>query len=106
MRMGAWITTARASALGRTLRHLLPLVRHEKKLVVLGMLAVLVEVLARLAEPWPLKLGIDDGLPPGAPAVRDGVAGLPMLALIAAGVLLAAVGLRARVRTRPLCASR
>jgi len=88
-------TTARASALGRTLRHLLPLIRHEKKLVVLGMIAVFVEVLARLAEPWPLKLVIDDVLPAGAPPVQDGVAGLPILALIAAGVLLAAVGLRA-----------
>lgn len=89
--MGARLTTARASALGQTLRHLLPLVRTEKKLVALGMIAVFVEVLARLAEPWPLKLVIDDVLPAagGTPAVPDGFAGLPALAL------LAAVGLRA-----------
>ena len=95
--MGARLTTARASALGQTLRHLLPLVRTEKKLVALGMIAVFVEVLARLAEPWPLKLVIDDVLPAagGTPAVPDGFAGLPALALLAAGVLLAAVGLRA-----------
>ncbi|MDQ3989297.1 MAG: ABC transporter transmembrane domain-containing protein [Actinomycetota bacterium] len=87
----ARLSTARASDLGQTLRHLLPLVRGEKKLVALGMVAVLVEVLARLAEPWPLKLVIDEVLPAAgrAPAVPDGFAGLPALAL------LAAVGLRA-----------
>lgn len=85
------------TALKQTLRHLLPLVRREKKLVALGMIAVFVEVLARLAEPWPLKLVIDNVLPAagGTPTVPDGFAGLPVLALVAAGVLLAAVGLRA-----------
>ena len=81
------------SALGQTLRHLLPLVRREWKLVALGMAAVLVEVLAQLAEPWPLKLVIDNVVP--AQSVTAGSAGLPKLALVAAVVLLLAVGLRA-----------
>jgi hypothetical protein len=51
------------AALRATLRHLLPLLRQERKLVALGLLAVLLEVLATLAEPWPLKFVIDDVLP-------------------------------------------
>ncbi|WP_219416282.1 ABC transporter ATP-binding protein [Pseudonocardia nigra] len=87
-----------ASALRATLRHLVPLVRQEKKLVALGLLAVFVEVLATLAEPWPLKLVIDEVLPAaltGAPPAGGEVVGLPVLALLAAAGLLAATALRA-----------
>ncbi|MGQ0573529.1 MAG: ABC transporter ATP-binding protein [Pseudonocardia sp.] len=84
-------------ALTATLRHLMPLVRQERKLVALGLLALFVEVLATLAEPWPLKIVIDEVLPSaaGAPSAPGGVAGLPALALVAGGALLAAVALRA-----------
>jgi len=87
-----------ANALRGTLRHLLPHVRRERTLVALGLAAVLVEVLATLAEPWPLKLVIDDVLPDllagGAPP-SGSVLGLPALAWVAAGALLAAAALRA-----------
>ncbi|MEV1292072.1 ABC transporter ATP-binding protein [Pseudonocardia sp. NPDC049635] len=84
------------SPLRRTLRHLLPLLRNHTVLVALGMLAVLVEVLATLAEPWPLKIVIDDVLPTaldGRPLERT--FGIPTLALIAAAGVLAASALRA-----------
>jgi ATP-binding cassette subfamily B protein len=86
------------AALRATLRHLLPLLRQERKLVALGLLAVLLEVLATLAEPWPLKFVIDDVLPAaltGQPLPSGQVLGLPVLALLAAAGVLAAVALRA-----------
>lgn len=86
------------TALRATLRHLLPLVRRQRTLVVLGLLAVAVEVLATLAEPWPLKIVIDEVLPAvlaGDPLPGGEVLGLPVLALLAAGGLLLAAGLRA-----------
>jgi ATP-binding cassette subfamily B protein len=86
------------NALRTTLRHLLPLVRRQRALVALGMLAVLVEVLATMSEPWPLKIVIDDVLPAalsGRPVAGGEVLGLPALAVLAAGLLLAATALRA-----------
>ncbi|MGH3937430.1 MAG: ABC transporter ATP-binding protein [Pseudonocardiaceae bacterium] len=86
----------RPSALRATARHLLPLVRQEKKLVALGLLAVVIEVLATLAEPWPLQFVLDEVVPTaltGQPSRQ--VLGLPALAVLAAVVLLAAAGLRA-----------
>jgi ATP-binding cassette subfamily B protein len=85
-------------ALRATLRHLLPLLRQERKLVALGLLAVLLEVLATLAEPWPLKFVIDEVLPAaltGQPLPSGQVLGLPVLALLAAAGVLAAAALRA-----------
>ncbi|GAB2948212.1 ABC transporter ATP-binding protein [Streptomyces pseudoechinosporeus] len=87
-----------STALRATLRHLLPLLRQERKLVALGLLTMLVEVLATLAEPWPLKPVIDEVLPAllsGEPVPLGQVLGLPVLALLAAAGLLAVVGLRA-----------
>ncbi|MDP9429558.1 MAG: ABC transporter ATP-binding protein/permease [Actinomycetota bacterium] len=86
------------TALRATLRHLLPLVRRERGLVALGLVAVLVEVLATLAEPWPLKLVIDEVLPAalgGEPLPSGQVLGFPALALLATAGVLAATGLRA-----------
>ncbi|HEY1133881.1 MAG TPA: ABC transporter ATP-binding protein [Nocardioides sp.] len=54
-------TTLREAGPGlrRTVRHLRPYLRRESPLVAGGMLALFVEVLMRLAEPWPLKFVID-----------------------------------------------
>ncbi|MGD9526323.1 MAG: ABC transporter transmembrane domain-containing protein, partial [Pseudonocardia sp.] len=87
-----------ATGLRTTLRHLLPLLRRERALVALGLLAVFVEVLATLAEPWPLKIVIDEIVPAalaGEPLPNGTVLGLPALAVLAAAGLLLAVGLRA-----------
>ncbi|HVL83577.1 MAG TPA: ABC transporter ATP-binding protein [Pseudonocardia sp.] len=80
------------SALRTTLRHLLPLLGREKPMIALGLGAVFLSVLATLAEPWPLKIVIDDVLPAAA-ATPGG--GLPALAWVAAVALLLAVLLRA-----------
>ncbi|MEQ3553103.1 ABC transporter ATP-binding protein [Pseudonocardia nematodicida] len=88
----------RPSALRATLRHLLPLLRGRRALIALGLTAVLVEVLATLAEPWPLKIVIDDVIPAvlaGAPVPGGELFGVPVLALVAAGGVLAAAALRA-----------
>ncbi|MGI5283123.1 ABC transporter ATP-binding protein [Nonomuraea polychroma] len=90
--------SSQTAAVRTTLRHLVPLVRQERGLVALGLLAMVVEVLAILAEPWPLKLVIDEVLPAvlrGEPPPSGELLGLPVLALLAATGLLAAVGLRA-----------
>lgn len=86
------VTVDVPSALHTTLRHLLPLLRTEKPMVALGLGAVLLSVLATLAEPWPLKIVIDDVLPAAA---ADPGGGLPGLAVVAAVALLLAVLLRA-----------
>ncbi|MDQ1106345.1 ABC transporter ATP-binding protein [Nocardioides zeae] len=54
-------TTLREAGPGlrRTATHLRPYLRRETPLVAGGMLALFVEVLMRLAEPWPLKVVID-----------------------------------------------
>lgn len=54
-------TTLREAGPGlrRTATHLRPYLRKETPLVAGGMLALFVEVLMRLAEPWPLKVVID-----------------------------------------------
>lgn len=94
-------TGIKADALRATLRHLVPLVGQERKLVALGLLAVFVEALAALAEPWPLKLVIDEVLPaaltgqPLPSGQGSAVLGLPVLALLAAAGVLAAAALRA-----------
>lgn len=48
-----------APGLRRTAHHVRPHLRKESPLVAGGMLALLLEVLMRLAEPWPLKFVID-----------------------------------------------
>ena len=84
--------TPAPSAVRTTLRHLLPLLRTEKPMIALGLGAVFLSVLATLAEPWALKIVIDDVLPAAAAAPGGG---LPALAWIAAVALLLAVLLRA-----------
>jgi ATP-binding cassette subfamily B protein len=74
------------------LRHVVPALGGQARLIVLGMAALLLEVLMRLAEPWPVKIVIDEVL---APAVTEGTDPAPGLVVVAAVALLAAVGLRA-----------
>ncbi|MFC5380494.1 ABC transporter ATP-binding protein [Aquipuribacter nitratireducens] len=85
-----------APALRRTLRALRPQVRRERKLLLAGSAALLLEVAMRLLEPWPLKYVVD------AVAVATGAqlgvaqpAGIGTVILVAALALVAFTALRA-----------
>jgi ATP-binding cassette subfamily B protein len=73
----------------RVLRHFGPEVKRQRALVATSAAALLVEVLLRLLEPWPLKVVFDHllGVHPGRHPLPTALAGLPPMTL-----LLAAVG--------------
>ncbi|GAB3077602.1 ABC transporter transmembrane domain-containing protein [Nocardioides zeae] len=91
-------TTLREAGPGlrRTATHLRPYLRKETPLVAGGMLALLVEVLMRLAEPWPLKVVIDTVIAASGTDVAGAAPGDVRATLaIAAAALLGVVLVRA-----------
>jgi ATP-binding cassette, subfamily B, bacterial len=87
--------------LRRVLAHLAPYIRGQRGLIAGGATAMIAAVLAKLAEPWPLKIVIDHVVPVGAAGVPG--TGIPaidtltmdqLLVVVAAGLVLA-IGLRA-----------
>ena len=87
--------------LRRVLAHMAPYMRGQRGLIAGGAAAMLAAVLAKLAEPWPLKIVIDHVVPVGAAgAPGTGIAALDaltvdqLLVVVAAGLVLA-IGLRA-----------
>jgi ATP-binding cassette subfamily B protein len=87
--------------LRRVLAHLAPYIRGQSGLVAGGAAAMIAAVLAKLAEPWPLKIVIDHVVPVGsAGAPGTGIPALDvltvdqLLVVVAVGLVLA-IGLRA-----------
>jgi ATP-binding cassette subfamily B protein len=87
--------------LRRVLAHLAPYIRGQRGLIAGGAGAMIAAVLAKLAEPWPLKIVIDHVVPVGAGgvpgtgiAVLDGLTIQTLLIVVAVGLVLA-IGLRA-----------
>jgi ATP-binding cassette subfamily B protein len=87
--------------LNRVLAHLAPYIRGQRGLIAGGAAAMIAAVLAKLAEPWPLKIVIDHVVPVGAGgAPGTGIAAIDtltmdqLLAVVAVGLVLA-IGLRA-----------
>ena len=87
--------------LRRVLAHLAPYIRGQRGLIAGGATAMLAAVLAKLAEPWPLKIVIDHVVPVGAAgAPGTGITALDaltvdqLLVVVATGLVLA-IGLRA-----------
>ncbi len=87
--------------LNRVLAHLAPYIRGQRGLIAGGATAMIAAVLAKLAEPWPLKIVIDHVVPVGAGgAPGTGIAAIDtltmdqLLAVVAMGLVLA-IGLRA-----------
>jgi ATP-binding cassette subfamily B protein len=87
--------------LNRVLAHLAPYIRGQRGLIAGGATAMIAAVLAKLAEPWPLKIVIDHVVPVGAGgAPGTGIAAIDtltmdqLLAVVAVGLVLA-IGLRA-----------
>lgn len=86
--------------LARVLHHFRADVRAERRLVGAGFLALLAEVVFRLAEPWPLAIVLDRVIQPPGEATSTGIAALdalsPTALLTAAAVgVVVIVGLRA-----------
>ena len=83
--------------LGRTMRRFGPHVAEQRKLLILGLVALVAEVGLRLVEPWPLAYVIDAlaGEAGVDLATRSSDLGLQVTLLICAAALLAVVGLRA-----------
>ncbi len=85
-------------ALARVLRRFAPLIREQRRLLVLGLLALLLEVALRLVEPWPLAYVLD-AVVAAAGADVDSVdvpgGSLPTLLVVCAAATVAAVALRA-----------
>jgi ATP-binding cassette, subfamily B, bacterial len=87
--------------LRRILAHLRPYMRGQRGLIAGGATAMIAAVLAKLAEPWPLKIVIDHVVPVGAagapgtgiPAL-DALTVQTLLIVVAIGLVLA-IGLRA-----------
>ncbi len=91
-------TSVRAAgrAFGRFWPHLRHHVRPERRLLVLGSLAMLAEVAMRLLEPWPLKYVVDGIVAStGSSVAGPAPANLSLVLLLAAGSLLMVVLLRA-----------
>ena len=84
-------------ALARVLHRFAPLIREQRRLLVLGMVALLLEVGLRLVEPWPLGYVIDSVVvAAGADVAGRGAAGsLQGVLVVCALATVAAVGLRA-----------
>jgi len=87
--------------LSRVLAHLAPYIRGQRGLIAGGAAAMIAAVLAKLAEPWPLKIVIDHVVPVGAGgAPGTGIAAIDtltmdqLLVVVAVGLILA-IGLRA-----------
>jgi len=87
--------------LNRVLAHLAPYIRGQRGLIAGGAAAMIAAVLAKLAEPWPLKIVIDHVVPVGAAGIPGtGIAALDtltmdqLLVVVAVGLVLA-IGLRA-----------
>lgn len=87
--------------LRRVLAHMAPYIRGQRRLVAGGAAAMLAAVLAKLAEPWPLKIVIDHVVPVGATGVPgtgiaflDGLSIQTLLIVVALGLVFA-IGLRA-----------
>ncbi|MCU0905897.1 MAG: ABC transporter ATP-binding protein/permease [Rhodobacteraceae bacterium] len=87
--------------LRRVLAHMAPYMRGQRGLIAGGATAMIAAVLAKLAEPWPLKIVIDHLVPVGAAgAPVTGIAAIDaltidqLLVVVAAGLVLA-IGLRA-----------
>jgi ATP-binding cassette subfamily B protein len=87
--------------LNRVLAHLAPYIRGQRGLIAGGATAMIAAVLAKLAEPWPLKIVIDHVVPVGAGGVAGtGIAAIDtltmdqLLVVVALGLVLA-IGLRA-----------
>jgi ATP-binding cassette, subfamily B, bacterial len=87
--------------LNRVLAHLAPYIRGQRGLIAGGATAMIAAVLAKLAEPWPLKIVIDHVVPVGEAGVPG--TGIPaidsltmdqLLVVVALGLVLA-IGLRA-----------
>ncbi|MDT9595260.1 ABC transporter ATP-binding protein [Nocardioides zeae] len=85
-----------APGLRRTAHHVRPHLRKETPLIAGGFLALLIEVLMRLAEPWPLKFVIDAVIAASGADVAGAAPGDVSATLaIAAGALVAVVLVRA-----------
>ncbi|SQJ05061.1 Putative multidrug export ATP-binding/permease protein SAV1866 [Serratia rubidaea] len=85
-----------ASSLGRMVRHMLPYLRQQKKLAAGGVLAMLTEVVLRVAEPWPVKYVIDAlSVSLGARLDGDMAPATLWLLLVCGGCALALAMLRA-----------
>lgn len=103
--MASATTTLRRAlpGLGRTLRRFGPHLRRQRLAIAGGSTALLVEILLRLAEPWPLKFIIDSVVAPIVPAdpAADPAAGafagwdVTTVLAVAAVALVAITGLRA-----------
>ena len=84
-------------ALARVLHRFAPLLREQRRLLLLGMVALLLEVGLRLVEPWPLGYVIDSVVvAAGADVAGRGATGsLQGVLVVCALATVAAVGLRA-----------
>ena len=72
----------------RVIRHFAPEVGRQRALVASSMAALLVEVVLRVLEPWPLKFVLDHlfGLHPGRHPAASAVSGLPPMTLLVSAV--------------------
>ena len=87
---------AAVPSLRRTLRRFRPHLQEQRRLLVLGSLALLAEVVLRLLEPWPLKFVLDAVIAAaGADLRTEQPAGLQTVLTVATIALLAVVVLRA-----------
>jgi ATP-binding cassette, subfamily B, bacterial len=85
-------------ALARVLHRFAPLIREQRRLLVLGLVALLLEVGLRLVEPWPLGYVIDSVVvAAGGDVDGRGAGGLPLqtVLVVCAVATVAAVALRA-----------
>ncbi len=81
--------------LRRTLRRFGPHIRDERRLLIGGFVALLVEVAMRLLEPWPLKYVLDAVVAAeGATLRTDQPGNLQTVLVVATAALVAAVALR------------
>lgn len=91
-------TSLRASLPGlrRTVTHLRPHLRQERRLLVTGLVTLVAEVLLRVLEPWPLKYVIDAVVSANGAQLRtEQPAGVGTVILVASLALLAIVAVRA-----------
>ncbi len=83
--------------LGNVLRYFWPEVHHQRKLIIGSLAAMLVGIVFRLLEPWPLKFVIDRVIPDWtdsparSPSLLDGVDSRYVLVLACAAVVVIAV---------------